>query len=79
MKSKGLMFLHHKNHEPVEKGKVGFLIKNNDGKKQKAMAMFMSNGFGITADMKEKGVYAITTKAVFGKVKLMDNFIHEIK
>ena len=74
-----MVYIMDKNHKPVAKGKVGFIIKNNEGKKQKAMAMFMSNGFGITADMKEKGVYAITTKAVFGKVKIMDNFNHEIK
>jgi len=39
----------------------------------------MSEGFGITADMKKKGVYSITTKAVLGDVKLMDTFTYEMK
>jgi D-3-phosphoglycerate dehydrogenase len=47
--------------------------------KQKAMGMYMSKGFGTTADMKEKGVYAITAKVVVGDVKLMDSFEYEIK
>jgi hypothetical protein len=43
------------------------------------MGMYMSNGFGTTVDMKEKGVYAIATKVVMGEVKLMDKFEYEIK
>jgi len=74
-----MVYIMDKNHAPVEKGKVGFLIKGEDGKKQKAMAMFMSNGFGITADMKQKGTYTIATKVVMGDVQLMDSFDHEMK
>ena len=47
--------------------------------KQKAMGMYMSQGFGTTADMKEKGVYAITAKVLVGDVRLMDKFDYEIK
>lgn len=43
---------------------------------QKAMAMYMSKGFGITADMRDKGVYTITVKALVGESKLMDRFTH---
>jgi hypothetical protein len=74
-----MVYIMDKNHKPVHKGKVGFLITNKKGKKQKAMGMYMSNGFGTTADMKEKGVYAITTKVLMGDVKLMDKFEYEIK
>jgi hypothetical protein len=74
-----MVYIMDKNNEPVLKGKVGFLIKDSDGKKQKAMGMYMSKGFGTTADMKEKGVYAITAKVVVGDVKLMDKFDYEIK
>lgn len=63
----------------VAKGKIGFLIKDSQGSKQTAMAMFMSNGFGATADMKKAGVYTITTKAILGDKKLMDSFEFEIK
>jgi hypothetical protein len=74
-----MVYIMDKNHKPVLKGKVGFMIKDEGGNTQKAMAMYMSEGFGITADMKKKGVYSITTKAVLGDVKLMDNFSYEMK
>jgi hypothetical protein len=74
-----MVYIMDKNHTPVLKGKVGFLIKDAKGNAQKAMGMFMSKGFGVTADMKEKGVYTITTKAVLGDKKLMDKFTYEIK
>jgi hypothetical protein len=74
-----MVYIMDKNHKPVLKGKVGFLIKKDDGKVQKAMGMFMSNGFGTTVDMKKKGVYKITTKAILSDKKLMDNFNHEMK
>jgi hypothetical protein len=74
-----MVYIMDKNHMPVHKGKVGFLITNKEGKKQKAMGMYMSGGFGTTADMKENGVYAISTKVVLGNVKLMDKFEYEIK
>ena len=68
-----------KTHAPILKGKVGFVIKDDQGNPQKTMAMFMSKGFGITADMKKKGIYTITAKAILGDVKLMDSFTHEMK
>jgi hypothetical protein len=74
-----MVYIMDKNHKPVHKGKVGFLITNKEGKKQKAMGMYMSDGFGTTVDMKKKGVYAIATKVVMGEVKLMDKFEYEIK
>ena len=74
-----MVYIMDKNHKPVLKGKVGFMIKNAEGDAQKEMGMFMSEGFGTTADMKEKGVYTITTKLVFGDKKLMDKFDYEMK
>ena len=74
-----MVYIMDKNHNPILKGKVGFMIKNDQGKAQKSMGMFMSKGFGTTADMKEKGVYTITTKAMLGDKKIMDRFDYEIK
>ncbi len=74
-----MVYIMDKSHKAVVKGKVGFLIKGEDNVSQKAMGMFMSDGFGTTADMKKKGTYKITTKAVLGKKKLMDSFNYEIK
>lgn len=74
-----MVYIMDRNHAPVLKGMVGFLIKDAGGNTQKAMAMYMSKGFGITADMTQKGVYTITAKALFGDTKLMDNFEYEMK
>ena len=74
-----MVYIMDKDHEPVTDAKVGFLIKNAAGDTQKIMAMYMSKGFGITADMKAKGVYEITTKAVINGVTLMDKFSHKMK
>ena len=74
-----MVYIMDKNHQKVLKGQVGFLIKDSEGNVQKEMAMFMSDGFGITADMKKKGVYSISVKAVLGDVKLLDKFTYEMK
>lgn len=74
-----MVYIMDKDHEPVTEAKVGFLIKNNAGETQKIMAMYMSEGFGITADMKVKGVYEIVVKAVVEDITLMDRFSYEIK
>jgi hypothetical protein len=73
-----MVYIMDKDHKMVEKAKVGFLIKGGDKETQKLMAMSMSQGFGITADMKAKGEYEITVKAVIGDVTLMDRFTHEM-
>jgi len=75
-----MLYIMDKDHKPVLEGKVGFMIKKDDtAPTQKAMAMYMSKGFGITADMKQKGVYSITAKALLGDTKLVDSFTHEMK
>ncbi|MDZ7666906.1 MAG: hypothetical protein U5K27_16555 [Desulfotignum sp.] len=74
-----MVYIMDKDHKPVTDAKVGFLIKNDAGDTQKIMGMYMSKGFGITADMKAKGVYEITTKAVINGITLMDKFSHEMK
>jgi hypothetical protein len=74
-----MVYIMDPEHKMVEKANVGFLIKGGDTDTQKIMAMYMSGGFGITADMKAKGMYEITVKAVIGEVTLMDRFSHEMK
>ena len=74
-----MVYIMDTNHKPVLKGKVGFMIKNDEGHAQKEMGMFMSDGFGTTFNMKKKGVYAITTKIVLGDKKIMDRFDYEMK
>ena len=74
-----MVYIMDKNHKLVLKGKVGFLIKDEEGSVQKLMGMYMSRGFGTTADMKKKGTYSITTKALLGDKKIMDKFNYEMK
>ena len=74
-----MLYIMDKNHKLVLKGKVGFLIKDPEGNSQKEMGMYMSRGFGTTADMNKKGVYTITAKAILGDIKLMDKFDYEMK
>ena len=74
-----MVYIMDKDHTMVEQARVGFLIKGGDKETQKIMAMYMSQGFGITADMKVKGEYEITVKAVIDDVTLMDRFNHEMK
>lgn len=74
-----MLYIKDANHNPVLEGKIGFLIKGTSGNTQKAMGMFMSNGFGITADMKEKGVYTIVAKAIIGNKTVMDRFEYTVK
>ncbi|MEN8212592.1 MAG: hypothetical protein ABFR31_12805 [Thermodesulfobacteriota bacterium] len=73
-----MVYIMDKNHNPVLKAKVGFLIKDADNNKQKAMGMFMSNGFGATCDMKKRGSYTIITKVVLENRVLKDSFNYEI-
>ena len=59
--------------------KVGYLIVGPDGKKQKLMAMGMSDGFGADVDFKAPGVYIVRTKAVANGTTLLDEFNYEVK
>ncbi|MCG8633914.1 MAG: hypothetical protein MI863_08810 [Desulfobacterales bacterium] len=74
-----MVYIMDKDHKVVEKAKVGFLIKGGVKESQKIMGMYMSKGFGITADMKAKGTYTIVTKAMIGDTKIMDKFDYEMK
>ncbi len=74
-----MVYIMDEHHKIVGKGKVGFLIKDAKGAAQKKMGMFMSDGFGITADMKEKGVYSITVKAVLKDKTVMDRFDYNME
>ncbi|HKL01966.1 MAG TPA: hypothetical protein VJ943_17070 [Desulfotignum sp.] len=73
-----MVYIMDKDHKPVTDAKVGFLINGGDKGTQKIMAMYMGQGFGITADMQAKGGYEIALKAVIGDVTLMDRFSHEM-
>lgn len=74
-----MVYIMDKDHKVVEKAKVGLVIKGGEKAEQKIMAMYMSKGFGLTADMKAKGTYTIMTKVMVDGKTLMDKFDHEIK
>ncbi len=63
----------------VDTAKVGYLIEGPDGKRQTAMCMAMSGGFGADVDFAHPGEYRIKTKVMSGDTKLMDGFTYEVK
>ena len=63
----------------VEKAKVGYLVIGPDGKKDKAITMAMSGGFGADINLKGKGVYTIIAKALTKEKKLIDTFTYEVQ
>jgi len=74
-----MVYIMDNDHKPVLKGMVGFMVKDHKGRAQKVMGMAMSKGFGSTVDMRQTGVYTITTKAIVGNRKIMDRFEYETK
>jgi hypothetical protein len=63
---------------PVKDAKVGYLVVNPDGTKQKRMCMHMKGGFGSDLSLKQKGTYTIKTKALSGDTKIMDQFEYKV-
>ena len=59
-----------------DNSKVGFIITDPDGKKEKVMAMKMGAGFGADVTMMKKGEYKIKVKYVLGEDKVMDEFTY---
>jgi hypothetical protein len=80
MKSHHLMvYLAGPDGKAVTEGKVGYLVAGPDKAEQKTMAMFMDGGFGADVDLKAKGAYKVTTKAVVGDKTLVDDFTYSVK
>ncbi|MBI5443192.1 MAG: hypothetical protein HY900_18495 [Deltaproteobacteria bacterium] len=79
MKSHHLMvYITSPDGKPIEDAKVGYLVAGPGGE-QKSMAGAMNGGFGGDVDLKGKGSYKVTTKAVIGGKTLMDDFGYEVK
>jgi hypothetical protein len=74
-----MLYIMDKNHKLILKGEVVFLIKDPEGNPQKIMGIYMDRGFGATADMKNKGIYNITAKAIIGDKELLDKFEYEME
>ena len=73
-----MVYLTDDNGNSVNDAKVGYLIVNPDGTKQKLMCMYMKGGFGSDIRLKQKGTYAIKTKALSGDTKVMDQFSYKV-
>ncbi|MCF8114409.1 MAG: hypothetical protein K9K21_11225 [Desulfotignum sp.] len=74
-----MLYIMDKNHKLILKGEVGFLIKDPEGNSQKIKGIYMDRGFGATADMKNKGLYTIKTKAIIKGKELLDKFEYEME
>jgi hypothetical protein len=73
-----MVYLTDANGNSVKDAKVGYLVVNPDGTKQKLMCMNMKNGFGSDINLKQKGTYTIRTKALSGDTKIMDQFSYKV-
>ncbi|MBI5016233.1 MAG: hypothetical protein HZB55_12205 [Deltaproteobacteria bacterium] len=80
MKSHHLMlFAVSPDGKPAAQGKVGYMITGPGKAEQKTMAMAMDGGFGADVDLKAKGDYKVTAKAVFGDKTVVDEFTYTVK
>ena len=80
MKSHHLMvYIAGPDGKAVEDAKVGYMVAGPGDAVQKTMAMGMGGGYGADIDLKAKGPYKITTKAVVGGKSLVDEFSYEVK
>jgi len=61
----------------LKKTKVGYLLTDPDGGKQKKMTMAMGGGFGADVNLGTKGAYTVKTKVLAGGKKLLDQFTYE--
>jgi len=73
-----MVYLSDADGNPVDDAKVGYLVVNPDGTKQKLMSMYMKGGFGSDISLMQKGTYTIKTKALSGDKKIMDQFAYEV-
>jgi len=61
----------------LENSRVGFVVTDPDGKKEKVMAMKMGSGFGADVTMMKEGKYRIKVKYLFGEERVMDEFTYQ--
>lgn len=73
-----MVYLTDADGNSVKDGKVGYLVVNPDGTKQKLMCMYMKGGFGSDISLKQKGTYTIKTKALSGDIKIMNQFSYTV-
>ena len=62
----------------ADDARVGYLLENPSGEKQKAMTMGMGGGYGADVNFDKMGTYRIKTKIVIGDKQLMDQFAHHV-
>lgn len=74
-----MLYIKSDKSEPVKNAKVGFLVKNADGKKETVMTMAMGEGYGGDITLDKPGDYTIKVKAVTGDKKLVDTFTYNLK
>lgn len=74
-----MLYIQPPEGQPFDDPKVGFLVAGPGDDTQTVMAMAMSGGFGADLDLSAKGDYTIKSKAVAGKVKLIDEFTYSVE
>ncbi len=74
-----MLYIQPPEGQSLENPKVGFLVTGPGDDTQTVMAMGMSGGFGADLDLSARGAYTIKSKAVAGKVKLIDAFTYSVE
>ena len=73
-----MIYIHSPQGRKVDDARVGYLLQNPSGEKQKAMTMGMGGGYGADVNFSEMGKYLIKTKIIIGEKQLMDEFAYHV-
>ena len=74
-----MLYIKSSDSKTVKNARVGYLVKNAAGSKEKAMAMLMGDGYGSDVTLDKPGEYSIKVKAVAGGNKIIDEFVYTLK
>ncbi len=74
-----MLYIQSSDSKPVKDARVGYLVTNAAGTKEKAMAMLMGDGYGSDVTLDKPGDYSIKVKAVAGGKKIIDEFVYTLK
>ena len=74
-----MLFIKSSDSKPVKDARVGYLVTNKSGTKEKAMAMMMGDGYGSDVTLDKPGEYSIKVKAVTSGNKIIDEFVYTLK
>lgn len=73
-----MIYIRNPQGHTVDTAKVGYLVQDSSGEKQKAMTMGMGGGYGADVNFSRMGMFRIKTKIVVDDKSMMDQFTHHV-